>query len=79
MKDCAQRALKIFVTLTINNGFSRPNRDDSFWPNAIRSIQTQWGLAKNLTHATEAFMSTPPLPGPDTSTGHELAETNVKN
>jgi len=57
MKDCAQRALDIYVSLTINHGFSRRDSEDSFWPNAVRSIQTQWGLAKNLTVATGAFMS----------------------
>ena len=61
MKDCAQRALKIYVSLTINNGFSRPNREDNFWSNTVHSIQTQWGLAKNLTHATEALMSPDPV------------------
>jgi len=59
MKDCAQRALKIYETLTTNRGFSLRSREDSFWPNAIRSIQTQWGLAKNLTHATEAYYMPP--------------------
>ncbi len=77
MKDCAQRALKIYVSLTINNGFSRPNREDSFWPNAIRSIQTQWGLAKNLTQATGAYMSPAPETVTDVNTVQELAEANV--
>jgi 1,2-diacylglycerol 3-alpha-glucosyltransferase len=57
MKDCAQRALNIYVLLTINHGFFRRHMEDSLWSNAIRSIQTQWGLAKNLTHATGAFIS----------------------
>lgn len=56
MKVCAQRALKIYVTLTVE-GFSRRNTEEGFWSNAIRSIQTQWGLARNLTHATGAFVS----------------------
>jgi len=57
MKDCAQRALNIYVSLTINKEFSRRNTEGSFWSSAVRSIQTQWGLAKNLTHATGALVS----------------------
>jgi glycosyltransferase involved in cell wall biosynthesis len=57
MKDCAQRALKIYVTLTTNRGFTRQNKEEGFWSKAVSSIQAQWGTAKNLTHATEAFMS----------------------
>lgn len=56
MKDCAERALNIYAALTVE-GFSRRNTEEGFWANAIRSIQTQWGLAKNLTHATGAFVS----------------------
>jgi len=74
MKDCAQRALNIYVSLTINNGFSRRNSEESFWPNAIRSIQTQWGLAKNLTNAAGAFMSPALGTAPDANTVPELAE-----
>jgi glycosyltransferase involved in cell wall biosynthesis len=78
MKDCAQRALNIYVSLTINSGFSRRSSEDNFWPNAVRSIQTQWGLAKNLTHATEAYY-TPPVDGPTPNgdTPKELAEVKV--
>ena len=79
MKDCAQRALKIYVTLTINSGFSRRNKDDSFWPNAIRSIQTQWGLAKNLSQATGAFMSEASGAAPDANIIQGLLEASVKN
>jgi len=43
--------------LTAYQGFSRPQRDDGFWSNAVRSIQTQWGLARNLKNATEAYIS----------------------
>lgn len=57
MKDCAQRALNIYVSLTINQEFSRRHTEDGFWSNAVRSIQVQWGLAKNLTHATGALVS----------------------
>ncbi len=56
MKDCAQRALTIYTSLALE-GFTRRNTEEGFWSNAIRSIQTQWGLAKNLTQATGAFMS----------------------
>ncbi len=57
MKKCAQRALDIYQKLTAYQGFSRPQRDDGFWSNAVRSIQTQWGLARNLKNATEAYIS----------------------
>lgn len=57
MKVCAQRALDIYLSLTVNKGFFQRKSDDSLWSNALRSIQTQWGLAKNLTQATGAFMS----------------------
>jgi len=78
MKDCAQRALKIYVSLTINNGFSRRINEDSFWPNAVRSIQTQWGLAKNLSLATGAYMSVAPPTVPEARTAQELVEGNVR-
>lgn len=57
MKDCAKRALDIYVLLTINKGFSRRQHEEGFWSNVVRSIQAQWGTAKNLTHATEAYIS----------------------
>jgi len=79
MKDCAQRALDIYVSLTINHGFCRRNKEDGFWSNAVRNIQTQWGLAKNLSHATGAFMSPVPAATPDVNPVREMAETNVKN
>jgi len=78
MKDCAQKALNIYVSLTINNGFSRRNKEDSFWSNAIHSFQTQWGLAKNLSQATGAFMSEHSGAAPDTNIIQELVETNIK-
>jgi hypothetical protein len=80
MKGCAQRALKIYVSLAVQ-GFSRRNTEESFWSNAVRSIQTQWGLAKNLTQATGAFIS-PELatvPISDTNTVQELAEKNLQD
>ena len=74
MVDCARRALNIYVTLTTNRGFSRRNHEEGFWSNAIRSIQAQWGTAKNLTHATEAYYTSPaPEKAP------ELAGANVRN
>ncbi len=57
MKGCAQKALGIYTLLTVNKGFSRRVSEDGFWSGAIRSIQIQWGLAKNLTHATGAYIS----------------------
>ena len=57
MKDCAQKALEIYVTLTTNRGFTRQNKEEGFWSKAVSSIQAQWGTAKNLTNAAEAFMS----------------------
>ena len=74
MKDCAKKALKIYVSLTINSGFSRRNKDHDFWPNAIRSIQTQWGLARNLSQATGAFMSEASGDAPDVDKIQELVE-----
>ncbi len=61
MKDCAQRALKIYVSLTTNQGFSRRNSEEGFWSKAVHSIQAQWGTAKNLSHATEAYISSTPV------------------
>lgn len=58
MEDCAQKALNIYAALVVRQGFSRAHKEDGFWSNTIRSIQTQWGLARNLTHATGALMST---------------------
>lgn len=81
MKVCVERALKIYVSLTTNKGFFQRKSDDSLWSNAIRSIQTQWGLAKNLTQATGALMS----PGVGTvqnfeaNTVRELAEVHDQN
>jgi len=60
MKDCARRALGIYVSLTINDGFTRRNKEEGFWSKTVSSIQAQWGTAKNLTHATEAFLSLAP-------------------
>ncbi len=78
MKDCAQKALKIYTSLTVE-GFFRRNSEESLWSDAVRSIQAQWGLAKNLTHAAGAFMS--PALGTaqivDADTVQELLEANV--
>lgn len=57
MKICAARALQIYASLTAYQAFSRPKREENFWTDAVRSIQTQWGLAKNLTNAGGAFIS----------------------
>ncbi|MBF0489547.1 MAG: glycosyltransferase [Candidatus Omnitrophica bacterium] len=56
MKKCAQKALDIYISLSVNKGFFRRKHADGFWSNAIRSFQVQWGVAKNLTHATEALL-----------------------
>ena len=64
MGTCAKRALDIYVTLTTNHGFSRRANEEGFWTNMIHSIQAQWGTAKNLTLATEAFMSPTPNMSP---------------
>ena len=80
MKDCARRALDIYVSLTINRGFSRRQTEDGFWSNAIRSFQTQWGLAKNLTHATEAYYkSSVPEALSHAHKDQTLAEAHVQN
>jgi glycosyltransferase involved in cell wall biosynthesis len=57
MKKCAQRAIGIYTALTAYQGFARRRHEDNFWVDAIKSIQIQWGLAKNLTQATGAFVS----------------------
>jgi len=73
MKDCAQKALNIYAVLTTNQGFIRRHKEDGFWSNAVRSIQTQWGLAKNLTHATKAYISQ----APETAPGANSASENL--
>lgn len=72
MAGCARRALTIYQLMT-KEGFSRRQNEDSFWSNAIRSIQAQWGLAKNFTHATGAFISFAPE---NTDPVHKLEEIN---
>ena len=57
MKDCAKKALDIYVILATNKGFSRRVKEDGFWSKTIHSIQAQWGTAKNLSHAGGAFIS----------------------
>ena len=61
------------------NGFSRRNNEEGFWSNVIHSIQAQWGTAKNLTHATGAYMSSVPEIAPDVNTEQELTGANVNN
>jgi len=61
MKDCAQRALKIYVSLATHHGFTRRHKEEGFWSGVVHSIQAQWGTAKNLSHATGAYIS--PAPG----------------
>ena len=70
MKICAQRAMDIYSTLTTNQGFSRriKAKEDGFWSKAVRSFQTQWGLAKNLSHATGAYLTQSPQALPDVNT-----------
>ena len=76
---CAKRALKIYQSLSAQ-GFSRRHNDDHFWSNAIRSIQTQWGLAKNFTHATGALMTagSETVKSDEEKTAHK-AEKNIKS
>ena len=57
MKKCALRAIGIYTALTAYQGFARRKHEDNFWLDAVKSIQIQWGLAKNLTQATGAFVS----------------------
>jgi 1,2-diacylglycerol 3-alpha-glucosyltransferase len=65
MKDCAQRALKIYVALTTHHGFIRRNKEEGFWSKVVHSIQAQWGTAKNLSLATGAYISKSPEAAPD--------------
>jgi len=78
MKDCAQRALNIYVTLTTNHGFSRRNNEEGFWSNVVHSIQAQWGTAKNLTQATGAFMSEASGDAPNVDKIQELVESGIQ-
>jgi glycosyltransferase involved in cell wall biosynthesis len=57
MTKCTRRALNIYASLIAHQGFLRRNVEEGFWSTAVRTIQTQWGLAKNLTNATGAYMS----------------------
>ncbi len=57
MKKCAQKAIGIYAALTAYQGFARRKHEDNFWLDAVKAIQIQWGLAKNLTQATGAFVS----------------------
>jgi 1,2-diacylglycerol 3-alpha-glucosyltransferase len=77
MKDCAQKALDIYVSLTTNHGFCRRNKEDGFWSKVVHSIQAQWGTAKNLTHATEAFISPALGTVPDVNKVQAVAGANV--
>ena len=77
MKDCAQKALDIYVTLATNKGFCRRKHEEGFWSNVVHSIQAQWETAKNLTHATEAYMSLAPETLPDSTAAPALAEANA--
>jgi 1,2-diacylglycerol 3-alpha-glucosyltransferase len=81
MKECAQKALKIYVSLSVNKGFFRRKNDESIWSNAVRSIQTQWGLTKNLTQATRAFMSpvSPEDQNKDAESVPDLSDASHKN
>ena len=81
MKKCAQRALDIYVALTAYQGFSRRKHEDNFWLDAVRSIQIQWGLAKKLTQATGAFVSSNlgTVQAVEANTAKELAEAGVQD
>ncbi|MFH0754224.1 MAG: glycosyltransferase [Candidatus Omnitrophota bacterium] len=57
MKKCAQKAIGIYAALTAYQGFSRRKHEDNFWVDVVKSIQIQWGVAKNLTKATAAFVT----------------------
>ena len=75
MKKCALRAIDIYTTLTAYQGFCRRKHEDNFWLDAVKGIQIQWGLTKNLTRATGAFVS----PGHETVLAVEkkAADTNA--
>ena len=81
MKKCAQKALGIYGALTAYQGFARRKHEDNFWLDAVRSIQIQWGLAKNLTLAAGAFIS-PDLaavPFVNDNSAHRMAGAYVEN
>jgi hypothetical protein len=80
MQKCAKKALDIYLKLTAYQGFARRKHEDNFWLDTIRSIQMQWGLAKNLTQATGAFIS-PSLAIPaidDNKAAEELEGAHAK-
>ncbi len=79
MKKCARRAMGVYSSLAAHQGFSRRKHEDNFWLDTVRSIQAQWGLARNLTNAAGAFIS-PGLarvPVVDDEMAQELAGANV--
>ena len=81
MKVCAQRALDIYASLTTVQEFTRRHSEDGFWSDTVRAIQVQWGLAKNLTQATGAFISPGPIPVEPVNVpaAEELAGSNIES
>ncbi len=58
MKKSADKALAMYASCSIVAGFLRRNHNEETpWARTSRMIQAQWGLVKNLTKATGAFMS----------------------
>ena len=61
---CSKRALFIYGLL-VKKGGVRRKQEGHIWSDVVRAIQIQWGLAKNLTQATGAYIS----PGLNTTHG----------
>ncbi len=57
MEKSSQKALSLYSSLVVHRGFVRRDSESSAWARARRLIQTQMGLVKNLTKATEALVS----------------------
>jgi glycosyltransferase involved in cell wall biosynthesis len=55
MKDSAEKALNIYVSLCIQ-GFVRRSTEKSTWATTLRLIHAQWELIKNLTKAATGAM-----------------------
>lgn len=57
MDKSVQKALDLYVSLSVRHGFIRRGIEDSPWTKTARLIQAQGGLVKNLTKAATALVS----------------------
>lgn len=61
MGRCVSRALEIYTPLAADKQYKRKQSDESGWAKAVRLIQAQWDITKNITKATKEAA----LPDPD--------------